>query len=87
VSTYHTRLEGRLIFAVQQLPPVDAVEEIVRLDLRRTVCSQSLLSVTVKKFSEKVTRSWWHNIGAWEVQWFCENLAVHLVGILVVEGW
>lgn len=34
-STYHVRFEGRVVFPLKQLSPVDAVEERMRLDLRR----------------------------------------------------
>lgn len=33
VATYHIGLERRVVFSLQQFPPVDAVKELVRFNL------------------------------------------------------
>lgn len=87
MQTYNTRFESGLIFPLKQLPPIDAVEEMVRLDLTGTLCTQPLLGVAVQQPREEIARSWGDDVRAGEVQWFCKDFAVHLIRILIVEGW
>lgn len=85
-ATYHIGLERRLILALQKLAPVDGVEEGVRLDLGRAVGTETLLRVTVEQLGQKVLGGRRYHVVAGEVEGFRENLAVHLVRVLVVEG-
>lgn len=59
----------------------------MRLDLGSTVGTQSALGIAIKQPREKIPRSGRHNITAGEGQGFLENLAVHLIGVLVIERW
>jgi hypothetical protein len=63
------------------------VEEVVSLDLCRTLGSQALLCIAVEQSSQEVARGRWDNLWTREVQGLGENLAVHVVGVLVVERW
>jgi hypothetical protein len=85
--TYHTRLETGLILPLEQLSPVNAVEEVVCLDLGCTLGSQPLVRIAIEEPGQQISRSRWYNLWAREVQWLSEDLAVHVVGVLVVEGW
>ena len=84
-ATYHVRLEARLVFPFQELAPVNAVEEVVCLDLRSALCSETLLRVAVQETGEQVSCRRWHNFRARKVQRFCEDFAIHVVCVLVVE--
>jgi hypothetical protein len=55
--TYHIGLEARLVLPLQQLTPVNAVEEVVRLDLSSSLRSQTLLCVAVEEAGQKVACS------------------------------
>ena len=85
--TYHIGLEAGLVLPLQQLSPIDAVEEVVCLDLRCALCAQPLVRVAVEQAGQQVSCSRWYNLGAREMQRLGENLAVHIVGVLVVEWW
>lgn len=85
-STYHSWLERRLVLSLQELTPVDRGEEWVCLDLRGAVGTQTSLRVTVEELLKEILRGRWNDLGPWEVQWVAQDLAIHLVGVLVVEG-
>lgn len=86
-NTYHIGLEAGLILSLQQLAPVNAVEEVVRLDLGGALGSQTLLCVAVEEAGQKVACSGGDDLGPREMQRLSEDLAVHVVGVLVVKGW
>lgn len=56
-STYHIGTEAWLVLPLQQLAPVNVGEEVVRLDLRSTICTQTVLRIAVEKPSEKIPSS------------------------------
>lgn len=85
MCTYHVGLEAGLVLPLQKFTPVNAVEEVVRLDLSRALGSQTLLCVAVEQTSEEVACSRGNDLRPREVQRLGENLAVHIVGVLVVE--
>jgi hypothetical protein len=58
---------------------------VVRLDLRSTVRTQSAHGVTVQQSSEKISGSRWDNVAAGESQRLLQDLAIHFVGIFIVE--
>ena len=62
------------------------MEEVVRLNLSCSLRSQTLLGVAVEEAGQKVACSRRNDLGSREVQRLSEDLAVHVVGVLVVEG-
>lgn len=84
-NTYHIRSEARLVLSLKQLAPVDVGEEVVGLDIGRTIGTQATLGITIKQLGEKITRRVRHNVMAWEGQRLLQDLAVHLVGVFVIE--
>jgi hypothetical protein len=57
------------------------------LDLSCTLGAQSGLWVAIKKSGQQIARSRRDNLWAREVQWFRQDLAVHFIGVFVVEWW
>ena len=86
-KTYHIGLEAGFVFSLEQFTPVNVREEVVGLDFRSTVSAQAALWVTVEKARKQILRCTGDDIRAWESKWFLENLAVHLVGVFIVERW
>lgn len=84
-QTYHVGTEARLVLPLKQLAPVNIGEEVMRLDLGGAVGTQPALRITIEQASEKVASSRGNDIAAREGQGFLEDLAVHLIGILIVE--
>lgn len=84
-NTYHIGFEAGLIFPVQQFPPVDTVEELMGLDLRRAIHAQTFRGIAVEQFGEEITSSGRYDLGSREVKWFRQDLAIHVVSVLIVE--
>lgn len=83
--TYHIRTEAGLILPLEQFAPVDIGKEVVRLDLCGTVGTKTTLGITIKQARQEIPSSGGNNVAAREGQRFLQNLAVHLVGVLIVE--
>src|SRR5690242_12391672 len=86
-TTYHVGLEAGLVLSLQQLAPVNAVEEVVRLDLGCALGSQTLLGVAVEEAGQEIACSGGDDLRPREMQRLGEDLAVHVVGVLVVKWW
>jgi hypothetical protein len=84
--TYHIGTETGLILPLKQFTPIDVGKEVVRLDLCGTVGTETTLRIAVEQAREKIPSSWWDDITAGESQGLLQDLAVHLVRVLVVEG-
>lgn len=69
---------------MQELSPVNSIEERVCFDLRRSLGTQSVLRSTIEQLYQKIFRGWRYDIGSWEMKRFGEDLAVHLIGVFVV---
>lgn len=87
VYTYHIRTEAGLILPLKKFTPVDIGKEVVRLDLCGTVGTKTTLGIAIEQAREEIPSSWGDNVTAGEGQGFLQNLAVHLVGVLVIEWW
>jgi len=84
-ETHNSRLERRLNLLGDQLLPVDVPrEERMVLDIRRSVDSQPMSWIPVEQTDEKRPSFGPNLLG--EPKRILEDLAVHLVGVLVVEG-
>jgi hypothetical protein len=70
---------------LEELAPIDVGEEVVRLDLCSTVGTQSALGIAVQQAREKIPSGRGDDFAAGECQGLLENLAVHFVGVLVIE--
>ncbi len=81
------RLECRVVFALQKLPPINGVEERVRLDLGRTIGAEPLGRVPVEQLRQEISGHGRHHVFVWEVERFVQDLAIHVVDHLVVERW
>lgn len=57
----------------------------MRLDLSGSVGTQPALRIPVQQSREEIPRGGWDNIAAREGERFLQDLAVHLVGVLIVE--
>ena len=84
---YDVGFKGRLISSLQKLPPVDAMEELMSLDLRRTTCAQAPGGIAIQQASEEILGGRRHDLRTGEVKMLRQDLAIHLVGVLVVEWW
>jgi len=58
----------------------------MRLNLTRSIGTQALAWIAIEQLSQEISSGRRHDVWAGEVQRFAENLAVHLVGILIIEG-
>ena len=61
------------------------MEKVVCFDFSCALGSQSLLCVAVEQAGQEISGGRRNNLGAWEVQWLCEDLAVHVVCVLIIE--
>jgi hypothetical protein len=85
VYTYHIRTEAGLILPLEQFAPVDIGKEVVRLDLCGTVGTKTTLGIAIKQARQEIPSSGGNNVAARESQGLLQNLAVHFVGVLIVE--
>lgn len=84
-STRHSGLERWLNLLVPEFCKIDVFgEERMVLDILGAVDAKSLARISVKQTGQKRPGFRTNAIG--EAQRFGENLAVHLVGVFVVEG-
>ena len=60
--TYNIGFEGWVIFPLQQLSPVDAIEELMCFDFRGPFGSQAMLWAAVKESSQQVFGGGWNNL-------------------------
>lgn len=58
---------------------------MVRLDLCGTVGTKTTLRIAIEQARKKIPSSWGDNVTAGEGQRLLQNLAVHLVGVLIVK--
>ena len=84
-NTYHVWSEAGFILPLQKLTPVDVGKEVVRLDLRSTVGTQSAHRVTVQQSTEKIPRSRRDDVAAGEGQRLLQDLTIHFVGVFIIE--
>lgn len=85
VYTYHIGAEAGLILPLKQFTPIDIGKEVVRLDLCGTIGTKTTLRIAIEQACEQIPGSRGNNITAGEGQGLLQNLAVHLVGVLIVE--
>ena len=85
--TYHIRTEAGLVLPLKQFAPINVSKEVVRLDLGGTVGTQTTLRIAIEQARKKIPSSWGDNVTAGEGQGLLQNLAIHLVGVLIVERW
>lgn len=83
--TYHVGAEAGLVLPLEKLAPVNVGEEVVRFDLCGAVSTETTNGITVQQSCEQITGGRWYNVAAREGQRFLQNLAVHLVDVLIVE--
>jgi hypothetical protein len=57
------------------------------LDLVGTVGTKTTRRVAIEKFGQKILRRRWDDVCAGEMERFLQDLAVHFVGVLIVERW
>jgi hypothetical protein len=84
-DTYHVRPEAGLVLSLEELAPVNVGEEVVRLDFSSAVGAQSAHGITVQQSSEKIPSGRRDNVAGRESQRLLQDLAVHLVGVLIIE--
>jgi hypothetical protein len=84
-DTYHVRSEAGLILPLEKLAPVNVGEEVVRLDFSGTVGTQSAHGITVQQSCEKIPSGRRDDIAGGESQRLLQDLAVHFVGVLIIE--
>jgi hypothetical protein len=70
---------------LKQFAPVNVSKEVVRLDLCGTVGTKATLRIAIEQARKKIPSSWGNNVTAGEGQGLLQNLAVHLIGVLIVE--
>lgn len=87
VVTYHIGSEAWLILPLEQLTPVNIGKEVVRFDFRSTIGTESAVWITIKKPSEKVPCGRGNDVAAWERQRLLQDLAIHIICVLVIERW